>query len=119
MLAAAALVGVAMIGVALSGQIWLVVAFLALAGAANWLGDTFRGAIWNSTIPDELRGRLAGVEMLVGSAGPALGDLRAGFMGARFGIGKTVAIGGVACLSSTAVLSAVVPSLWRYEAQLQ
>ncbi|MET9625943.1 MFS transporter [Lentzea sp. NPDC006480] len=118
-LAAAALVGVAMIGVALSENIWLVVAFLALAGAANWLGDTFRGAIWNSTIPDELRGRLAGIEMLVGSVGPALGDLRAGVMGARFGISKTVAIGGVACLSSTAVLSAVLPSLWRYEAQLQ
>ncbi|MET8761440.1 MFS transporter [Lentzea sp. NPDC004782] len=118
-LVAAALVGVAMIGVAVSRDIWFVVAFLALAGAANWLGDTFRGAIWNGTIPDELRGRLAGVEMLVGSVGPALGDLRAGAMAARFGIRKTVAIGGVACLSSAGVLTAALPSLWRYEDQLQ
>jgi len=118
-LVAAALVGVAMIGVAVSRDIWFAVAFLALAGAANWLGDTFRGAIWNSTIPDELRGRLAGVEMLVGSVGPALGDLRAGAMAARFGIRKTVAIGGVACLSSAGVLTAALPSLWRYEDQLQ
>jgi hypothetical protein len=57
--------------------------------------------------------------MLVGSAGPALGHLRAGVMGARFGISKTVAIGGMACLSSTAVLSAALPALWRYETQLQ
>ncbi|MGW4208471.1 MFS transporter [Lentzea sp. NPDC004789] len=118
-LLAAALVGVAMIGVAVRRDIWLAVAFLALAGAANWLGDTFRGAIWNSTIPDELRGRLAGIEMLVGSVGPALGDLRAGAMATRFGIRKTVAIGGVACLASAGVLSAALPSLWRYEAQLQ
>jgi MFS family permease len=118
-LLAAALVGVAMIGVAVSRDIWFAVAFLALAGAANWLGDTFRGAIWNSTIPDELRGRLAGVEMLVGSVGPALGDLRAGAMATRFGIRKTVAIGGVACLSSAGVLTAALPSLWRYEDQLR
>jgi MFS family permease len=116
-LLAAALVGVAMIGAGISDNVWLIVAFLALAGAANWLGDTFRSAIWNSTIPDELRGRLAGVEMFVGSVGPALGDLRAGVMAARFGIGKTVVIGGVACLSSVGVLTAALPSLWRYESR--
>jgi MFS family permease len=117
-LGAAALVGVAMIGAAASTNVAVVVVFLALAGAANWLGDTFRGAIWNSTIPDELRGRLAGIEMLVGSVGPALGDFRAGVMGTRIGIGRTMAVGGLACLSTTAVLSAALPSLWRYEARM-
>jgi hypothetical protein len=41
------------------------------------LSGIFRDTLWNQTIPDRLRGRLAGVEMLSYSVGPSAGQLRA------------------------------------------
>ncbi|MEE1783836.1 MFS transporter [Streptomyces sp. SP17BM10] len=110
-----AAVGIAMIGAAAVPSLWAVLPCLVVAGAANWTGDTFRSAIWNQSIPDELRGRAAGLEMLIGSAGPALGDLRAGALAARQGIRAALRTGGLVCLTSAAALSAALPALWRYD----
>ena len=41
------------------------------------LGGIFRDTLRNQTIPDQLRGRLAGVELLSYSVGPAAGQIRA------------------------------------------
>ena len=49
---------------------------LALAGGADMISGIFRSVVWNQTIPDEMRGRLAGIEMLSYSIGP-LGGRRA------------------------------------------
>ncbi|MEV5711300.1 MFS transporter [Actinoallomurus sp. NPDC052274] len=116
-LLAGAVVGAAMVGAAFSTGVWLVLVFLAIAGAANWTGDTFRTAIWNQSIPDHLRGRLAGIELLIGSAGPALGDVRAGGLAGRYGIRLTMWSGGLACMSSVAVLTTALPALWRYDSR--
>ncbi|WP_327673459.1 MFS transporter [Kitasatospora sp. NBC_00458] len=110
-----ALVGTATAAAALTSGIWAVLLCLALAGAAHWVGDAFRTAIWNRSIPDELRGRAAGLELLVGSAGPALGDLRAGGLAARYGIRAALRTGGLACLATSGVLAAALPALWRYD----
>jgi hypothetical protein len=40
----------------------------------------FRGTIWNETIPGDLRGRLAGVEMISYLSGHLLGNVRAGWI---------------------------------------
>ena len=68
--------------VGLSPNIWLVLGFLVCAGAADMISGIFRSTIWNQTIPDELRGRLAGIEMLSYSVGP-MGGSRAGRAGGR------------------------------------
>jgi hypothetical protein len=52
--------------------------FLAVAGAADMMSGVFRSTIWNQTIPDSLRGRLASIEMLSYTSGPALGNFEAG-----------------------------------------
>ncbi|WP_245231836.1 MFS transporter, partial [Streptomyces novaecaesareae] len=111
----AALVGVATASAAFAPNLWTVLLCLAVAGGAHWIGDTFRSAIWNQSIPDELRGRAAGLEMLIGSAGPALGDLRAGGLAARQGIRAALRTGGLLCFGSAAVLSAAIPALWHYD----
>ena len=41
------------------------------------LSGIFRQTLWNQTIPDSLRGRLAGVELLSYSVGPSARQLRA------------------------------------------
>ncbi|HEX7187181.1 MAG TPA: MFS transporter, partial [Actinomycetes bacterium] len=63
--------------VGLSPTIWFALFFLACAGAADMISGIFRSTIWNQTIPDELRGRLAGIEMLSYSVGPMGGSARA------------------------------------------
>ncbi|WP_406209036.1 hypothetical protein OH807_37995 [Kitasatospora sp. NBC_01560] len=55
------------------------------------------------------------MELLIGSAGPALGDLRAGGLAARYGIRAALRSGGLLCLGSTGVLAAALPALWRYD----
>jgi hypothetical protein len=47
-------------------------------GAADMISGIFRMIIWNQTIPDHLRGRMAGIEMLSYTIGPTLGNARAG-----------------------------------------
>ena len=54
--------------------LWLALLCLALAGGADAISGVFRATIWNETIPDRLRGRLAGVEMISWSSGPMLGN---------------------------------------------
>ncbi|MFE7527134.1 MFS transporter [Kitasatospora sp. NPDC057542] len=114
-LLSAALVGAATAAAAFAPGLWAALFCLTVAGGAHWIGDTFRSAIWNQSIPDELRGRAAGLEMLIGSAGPALGDLRAGGLAARQGIRAALRTGGLLCLGSSAALSAAIPALWRYD----
>jgi hypothetical protein len=49
-----------------------------VAGGADAVSGLFRSPIWNETVPDELRGRLAGIEMLSYSIGPLLGNVESG-----------------------------------------
>ncbi|MFC7388062.1 MFS transporter [Sphaerisporangium rhizosphaerae] len=107
-------------GVALASimpNIWLVAALLAFAGAADMISGVFRGIIWNQTIPDEYRGRLAGIELLSYSTGPMLGDARAGFLaqagGARFSLG----VGGLLCMAAVAAMATALPKFRKYDAR--
>ncbi len=46
------------------------------AGAASRGAGVFRATIWNQTIPDELRGRLADIELLSYTSEPTIGNAR-------------------------------------------
>src|SRR5262249_54030169 len=58
--------------------LWPALFFLALAGGADCVSGIFRLTLWNQTIPDALRGRLAGIEMVSYMSGPLLRHLEAG-----------------------------------------
>jgi MFS family permease len=98
-------------------SVWAVFACLAVAGAADMISGIFRMTMWNQTIPNELRGRLAGIELLSYASGPMLGNARAGLMaqwgGARFSLG----VGGLLCVGAVALLGAVLPGFRRYDAR--
>ncbi|MGW6268590.1 MFS transporter [Streptomyces sp. NPDC055060] len=98
------------------GNVWLVLVCLALAGAGDMLSGLGRSTIWNQTIPDELRGRLAGIEVLSYSVGPQLGQVRAGAAAGWTGTRTAVWSGGLACVASVAALTAVLPKLLSYDA---
>jgi MFS family permease len=109
--------GVAIALVAATQQVWIVLACLAVAGAADAVSGVFRMSIWNQTIPDALRGRLAGIEMLSFSTGPILGQVRAGSMAAVRGPVFSVGFGGVACVGAVVGLAAWLPGFRRYDAR--
>ena len=54
--------GAAIIAVGASYHIASVLFFLGCAGAADCVSGIFRGTIWNETIPDKIRGRMASLE---------------------------------------------------------
>lgn len=97
-------------------DIWVVLVCLAFAGAGDMLSGLGRSTIWNQTIPEELRGRLAGIEVLSYSIGPQLGQVRAGAMAGWTGTRPAIWGGGVACVASVGLLAAVLPKLLTYDA---
>jgi MFS family permease len=108
------------IAVALSGLarvLWLAVVLLAVAGAADLVSAVFRQTILQTYAPDEMRGRLQGVFIVVVAGGPRLGDLRAGATAAVVGATASWVGGGVACVVVVVVLSLLVPSFLRYDAR--
>lgn len=94
----------------------LVLVLLACAGAADMVSGTFRAVIWDQTIPDELRGRLAGIELLSYSIGPTLGNARAGFMAVR-GVRFAISSGGLLCVLGVGAAAAGLPGFRRYDSR--
>ncbi|MEU8545769.1 MFS transporter [Streptomyces roseoverticillatus] len=97
------------------GNVWLVLLFLAVAGGCDMVSGLFRSAIWDQTIPDELRGRLAGIEILSYSIGPQLGQVRAGGMASLTNVRASVWAGGLACVASVGLLAVSLPKLMSYD----
>ena len=111
---AAGLWGVAIVGFSLSSWLWLALLFLALAGAADMISGVFRSTIWNTTIPDALRGRLAGIELVSYSTGPTLGNVEAGGVASLVGTRFSIGFGGIMCVVGTLVLAAALPAFRSY-----
>jgi MFS family permease len=114
-MAAATLWGVAIIGFGLSHSLWPALLCLAVAGGADAISGVFRTTIWNQTIPEALRGRLASIEMVSYSSGPLLGHVEAGMVAAVVGVRASVISGGVLCVVGVAVCGLLLPRFVRYE----
>ncbi|HEU4410094.1 MAG TPA: MFS transporter [Polyangiaceae bacterium] len=88
--------------------------FLAVAGAADMLSGLFRGVIWNETVPNAMRGRLAGIEMISYMTGPLLGNARAGWVASAFSLRASTVSGGALCVAGVALAALLLPAFWRY-----
>jgi MFS family permease len=106
------------VAIALSGlasALWVAVLLLAVGGAADLVSAVYRQTILQTYAPDELRGRLQGVFIVVVAGGPRLGDLRAGATATAVGLQASWVGGGWAC--AVLVLAALLPrSLRHYDA---
>jgi MFS family permease len=114
-IASATVWGGAIIGFGLAHHLWIALAFLALAGGGDEMSGIFRDTIWSQTIPDRLRGRLAGVEMLSYSIGPTLGNAESGLAAQAIGVGGSIVAGGIACVIGTVALAGLLPAFRRYD----
>jgi len=106
--------------VALAGlmpSIWLVGVFFAFAGAADMISGVFRGTIWSQTIPEAMRGRLAGIEMLSYSVGPLGGQVRAGVTADLWSVRAAITSGGLACVAGVSLTALWLRDFWSYDAR--
>ena len=115
--AAAAAWGAAIVGFGLATTLPVALGCLALAGAADAVSGIFRMTIWNQTIPDRLRGRLAGIEQVSYLSGPYLGNAEAGLVAGAFGVRASVVSGGLLCVAGSAVIAALLPRFMAYDAR--
>ena len=115
-LVAIAVWGVAIIGFGLASTLWLAVLCLAVAGAADMVSAVLRSAMLQLAAPDEMRGRMQGVFLVVVAGGPRLGDLRAGAVAAGFGVTAAMVSGGVLIVVAMLLVAVLVPSFWLFRA---
>jgi MFS family permease len=87
---------------------------LALAGAGDNVSAIFRGTIWNETIPGDLRGRLAGVEMISYLSGPLIGNVRAGWIASATSNQFSIVSGGIVCIIGILLCVPLLPAFWSY-----
>lgn len=111
--------GLAVAAAGLSQALWMVVAFMALGGAADVISSVWRQSILQLHAPDEMRGRMQGVFMVVVAGGPRLGDLRAGATASVFGLTGAWVGGGVACALAVLLVGLAVPAFRNYRPEAQ
>ena len=102
--------------VALAPGIWWALGLLAIAGYFDMLSGHFRSLLWNQSIPDAVRGRMAGIEMLSYSVGPMLGQVRSTTAAQAFGLRNSLASGGILCIVAVGVTCVTLPALWTFDA---
>jgi hypothetical protein len=105
--------GAAIAAFGVARVLWLALALLAVAGAADMVSAVFRGSILQTTVPEHLQGRLAGTYIAVVTGGPRLGDTEAGMAAAVAGPRFAVWSGGLACILGVGVVAWRAPQLWR------
>jgi MFS family permease len=98
-----------------SGHLWLMLFFLGCAGFSDMLSGIFRSIIWNQTIPDSIRGRMVGIEMLSYMSGPLVGGTLMGFLAASTGENVAMSVGGSVGLVGIVVLIVWLQQFWKYQ----
>jgi MFS family permease len=107
--------GIILLGFAPSLTLALIA--LAIAGFCDMISGIFRMVIWNQTVPDRLRGRLAGIEQISYSTGPTLGNVEAGVVASLAGLRASIASGGILCVAGVGLAAIFLKGFWRYDAR--
>ena len=114
-LLAAAGWGAAITAFGFSGSFYVALFFLAVAGYFDMISGVFRQTIWNQTVPDHLRGRLAGIEMISFLTGPMLGDAESGVVAYFTDIKISIISGGILTVIGTGALAFLLPKFVTYD----
>jgi Transmembrane secretion effector len=105
--------GCAVAGVGLVGVLPCALALLAVAGWADVVSAVLRSTIVQLSVPDNLRGRLTGVQIAVVTAGPRIGDLEAGVVGSAVSPAFAVVSGGLGSVAGALAIATALPGFRR------
>lgn len=116
-LAAVSAWGLSIAAFGLVHELWLGLLLLAAAGCADTISMIFRNTMMQVAAPDEMRGRLQGIFIVVVAGGPRLGDFESGTVAALTSPAVSVVTGGLACVAAILLLAARRPAFLRYDAR--
>ncbi|WNM28204.1 MFS transporter [Demequina capsici] len=104
-----------------SGIHWGALAVLAFAmlgmGASDEVSAIFRSTMMIQAAPDEMRGRMQGVFVVVVTGGPRVGDMYAGILATAVALWFPPLLGGLVIIALIAVLTRVGSSFREYDAR--
>lgn len=109
--------GAAVGGVGLTDILWVGVVFLAISGMADMVSSAYRSTMLQVAAPDQLRGRLQGVFIVVVAGGPRAGDFLAGSVASNVGERLALLLGGLACVVGVLTASALSRRFLEYDAR--
>jgi MFS family permease len=112
---AAALWGIGIVLFGTAESIWVALFFLGVAGFFDMISGIFRMTIWNQTIPNYLRGRLASLEMISYLTGPMLGGAKMGIVAEQFSVKTAIVSGGILCVVGVVLSSLLLPKFITYD----
>ena len=105
--------GIAIFG--FSTHFWLSLLMLAICGALDNASVVLRTVAMQRLTPDRLRGRINGLNFVVGAGGPQLGLFEAGLVGSLVSPMVSAVSGGIGTIVGAVVIAFAVPSLMRYD----
>ncbi|MEU8619741.1 MFS transporter [Streptomyces sp. NPDC048623] len=100
----------------LTRNLWLGLLLLAAAGYSDTVSMIFRNTMLQVAAPDEMRGRLQGVFIVVVAGGPRLGDFLAGSVADLTSPALAITGGGLACVLAIGLLAWYGKDFRRYDA---
>jgi MFS family permease len=109
--------GLALVFFGFADALWLALVMLALAGAADYVSAILRSVIVLTATPDEMRGRVTGIEFAQVASGPSLGNVEAGAVASATSLRFSIVSGGILSVVGTLLVAAAVPALLRYDAR--
>lgn len=109
--------GAAVGGVGLTDILWVGVVFLAISGMADMVSAAYRSTMLQVAAPDQMRGRLQGVFIVVVAGGPRAGDFLAGSVASTVGERLALLLGGLACVVGVLTASALSRRFLQYDAR--
>jgi MFS family permease len=95
----------------LSRNLWLSLAALAIAGAADTVSVIIRGSLLQLGTPPEMRGRVSAVNSLFIGASNELGEFESGLTAQWWGAVRATVIGGIGALAVAGIWAALFPGL--------
>jgi MFS family permease len=119
MLVTVAIWGAAIACFGAASVLWLALAMLMVAGAADTTTVIFRGSVVQAATPDRLRGRVSAVDYVVGNAVPRLGNFESGAVSALTTPAVSAISGGLATMVGALLIRLAFPAVVRYREQAE
>jgi len=115
MFIAVGIYGLSTLVFAWSHDFMLSLVMLAIAGAGDMVSVVVRQTLVQIRTPDELRGRVSGVNSTFISASNQLGEFRSGTMAQFIGAPGSVVVGALGTLATVAIWTKLFPGLGRMD----
>jgi len=111
--ACVAIFGAATVVFGLSRNLWLSLAALTMAGAADMISVIIRGSLLQLATPPQMRGRVSAVNSLFIGASNELGEFESGLTAQWWGAVRATVIGGLGALAVAGAWAVLFPELRR------